>query len=250
MVKKSPMTPKLGLHRLGSVRFHSEARRPDDCGRRRGPVWRLGRNRRGQVLNGQPKRIRKYLYPLVAAVSVAALAACSSGGGSVSATGAAALSMPGPSGPLETHTITVAAVPTADEAGLYIANDLGYFKQQGLTVNISITPGGELAIPDLTSGKADLVAGNYVSFVQAQMEHQANLRIIANGSQMQTGNQALYVMPGSNIKSVADLVRYHARIGVNTKNNIGTLLIGSLLQDNGFSLSQLPPLYAPAGGFP
>jgi NitT/TauT family transport system substrate-binding protein len=137
-------------------------------------------------------------------------------------------------------------VPTADEAGLYIAQDLGYFAQEGLTVNIEPTGGGELAIPDLKDGKADLVAGNYVSFVQAQIEGQVNLRIIANGSQMQQGNQGLYVMPKSPIKSIAGLAtaKPKPKVGVNTLDNIGTLLIGSLLQDNGYQLGDVK-LFAP-----
>jgi NitT/TauT family transport system substrate-binding protein len=158
--------------------------------------------------------------------------------------------MPGPAGALETPTITVEAVPTADEAGLYIASDLGFFRQEGLTVNIAPTGGGELAIPDLASGKADIVAGNYVSFVQAQIKGEAQLRIIANGSLMQPGNQAVYVMPDSKIKTVADLAGHpgghKAKIGVNTLNNIGTVLFGSLLQDHGYSLSDVD-LVPPAG---
>ena len=115
----------------------------------------------GQVmLIGQPKRIGRLIYPLIVAVSLVTLSACASSGSSVSMGGSGA--MPGPTGELESSTITVEAVPTSDEAGLYIANDLGYFTQEGLTVKILPTGGGELAIPDLTGGKANLVAGNYV----------------------------------------------------------------------------------------
>ncbi|HUN37965.1 MAG TPA: ABC transporter substrate-binding protein [Trebonia sp.] len=184
----------------------------------------------------------------------AALSSCSSpstSGGSDSATDTSAQTMPGPRGPLESHTITVEAVPTADEAGLYIAQDLGYFAQEGLTVNIEPTGGGELAIPDLTSGKANIVAGNYVSFIQAQIAGQVNLRIIANGSQMQPGNQGLYVMPTSKITSIAGLAnaKPKAKVGVNTVNNIGTLLIGSLLQDNDYQLGDVT-IFAPKGSGP
>jgi len=194
-------------------------------------------------------RTGKWLRAVCAAVAAAlAVAGCSSMGGSSTANNAAGtsvLTMPGPRGPLETRTITIEAVPTADEAGLYIANDLGYFKQEGLTVHIAPTGGGELALADLGSGKTDLVAGNYVSFVLAQIKHQYNLRIIAEGSQMQTGNQALYVMPTSKIRSVADLAAHHAKIGVNTLNNIGSLLIGSLMVDNGYKPSDVQ-LFAPS----
>jgi NitT/TauT family transport system substrate-binding protein len=147
---------------------------------------------------------------------------------------------------MESSTITVEAVPTADETGLYIASDLGYFKKEGLTVNIKPTGGGELALADLKDHTTDIVAGNYVSFVQAQIEGTNNLKIIANGSQMQEGNQALYVLPGSKFSTVADLVKYRATIGVNTLHNIGTLLVGSLLTDNGYSIKDVKLVVPPA----
>jgi NitT/TauT family transport system substrate-binding protein len=178
--------------------------------------------------------IGKRAYPLFAAVLLVALTACSSIGSTTTTANTTSQTIPGPSGPLESTTINVEAVPTADEAGLYIAKDLGYFQKEGLNVKISITGGGETALPSLTDGTAQIIAGNYVSFVQAQIQGKYNLRIIADGSQMQQGNQALYVMPNSKFSSVSDLVKYHATIGVNTLNNIGTLLVGSLLTENGY----------------
>jgi NitT/TauT family transport system substrate-binding protein len=211
------------------------------------------------MLFRQSAKIGNRVYQLVVAISLIALAACTSATSTAAnpgtanpgtATDASALTIPGPTGPLETHTITVEAVPTSDEAGLYIAKDLGYFQREGLTVNIQPVGGGELAIPDLNAGKTDLAAGNYVSFIQAQITHKANLRIIADGSLMQPGNQALYVLPGSKLTTVASLVTHHAKIGVNTQNNIGTVLIGSLLQDNGFPLSAVHLVAPPPPGNP
>ncbi len=69
------------------------------------------------------------------------------------------------------------------------------------------------------------------------MKHLSNLEIIAEGSLMQSGNQALYVMPQSTIADV-DRLR-NARIGVNVLNNIGTLLISSVLEEYGISPSQV-----------
>jgi len=144
-------------------------------------------------------------------------------------------------GPLEQSTITVEAVPTADEAGLYIALDNGYFKQEGLTVKVTPINGGEYGMTDLQSGKADIVAGNYVSFILAQIQKSfhnksINIRIIADGSQMQPGNQAVYVMPSSKFKTVADLAKYHATVLINSPNNIGQVLLGSLFSQNGLDL--------------
>src|SRR5882757_883976 len=107
-------------------------------------------------MRGEPMRlINKLRYCLVAAIPVVALAACSSGSSSSVATGAAP----------EVPSITIDAVPTADAAGLYIAEDAGYFTQQGLDVKIAPINGGEYGMGDLQTGKAQLIEGNYVSFV-------------------------------------------------------------------------------------
>jgi NitT/TauT family transport system substrate-binding protein len=186
--------------------------------------------------------INRLAYCLAAAIPVAMLAGCS-GAGSSGAGG----------GPLETSTIVIDAVPTADAAGLYIAQDEGLFTKQGLTVKIAAINGGEYGMGDLQTGKAELIEGNYVSFVLAQVagnfaapdpnnptgplqpDKPIDMRIIADSSQMQPGNQGLYVMPGTRYKSVANVARDHATVGVNSLHNIGSVLLGSLLAANGFS---------------
>src|SRR6204780_1052103 len=114
------------------------------------------------------------------------------------------------SGQVKPTVITVDSVPVSEEGGLYVAAYEGFFAQQGLAVKIKPITGGEAGIPDLQSGRADLVAGNYVSFILAQMAGKfdgkpANMRIIAAGSQLQPGSEALYVMPGSRFKTIASL---------------------------------------------
>ena len=51
---------------------------------------------------------------------------------------------------------------------------------------------------------------------------------------MQADNQALYTLPTSPVRTIADLKG--RRIGVNVLNNIGTLLISSVLQEHGLSV--------------
>jgi len=185
--------------------------------------------------------IHKLLYSLLVVLPVVTLASCSSGGSGV------------PTGPApEVSSIVVDAVPTADEAGLYIANQKGYFRQQGLSIKIDPILGGEPGMADLETGKAQIIVGNYVSFILAQISHNyhgksIDLRIIADGSHMQQGNQAIYVMPHSRIKTVADLTKYHAKVGINTANNVGQVLFGSLFKQDGLSLSGIDQVYE---GFP
>jgi NitT/TauT family transport system substrate-binding protein len=191
--------------------------------------------------------ISKLRYGLVAAITVVTLAACSSGGSSSVETG------PAP----EVPSITIDVVPTADAAGIYIAQDNGYFTQQGLKVTIKSINGGEYGMGDLQTNTAQLVEGNYVSFILAQIAGKfaapnptnpaappepskpINMRMIADTSQMQAGNQALYVMPNSPYKTVQALVKAHATVGVNTLHNIGTVLLGSLLTSDGYPVSAL-----------
>ncbi|HEY6788584.1 MAG TPA: ABC transporter substrate-binding protein [Trebonia sp.] len=80
--------------------------------------------RGGRPVNIPKARFRKLACALLAPALLAALAACSSGGG-----GGGSSSV--------TLALTIAA-PTSAPA--YIAQSLGYFKQQGLNVKVKITP--------------------------------------------------------------------------------------------------------------
>jgi len=134
---------------------------------------------------------------------------------------------------LEKTNLTVGAVPVGDEAGLYIAKDEGLFAKVGLNVTIDSIVSSETATKEQNNGTFDITAGNSVSYIQDQVTGAANLEIVAEGSLMQPNNQALYTLPGSPIKSIADLKG--ARIGVNAPDNIGTLLISSVLEEHGVS---------------
>src|ERR1700761_8123860 len=183
-------------------------------------------------------RTLSFLGAAIAAITAAGtLAGC----GAAAGTANASISQ------LEQHAITVDSVPAAEEGGLYVAQDQGFFAQQGLTVKINSITGGEAAIPDLQDGRAQLVAGNSVSFILAQMAGKfgatpqtvkpVDLRIIAAGSEIQPGTEALYVMPGSRFQTVAELAKAHARVGLNTPDDIGDVMMGALLAQNGYQLS-------------
>jgi len=185
--------------------------------------------------------INKLAYCAVAMVSAAALAGCANLGASA-ATGAP-----------EESAITVDSVPAAEEGGLYVAQANGFFQRQGLTVTINPITGGEAGIPDLQCGKAQLVGGNYVSFVLAQMSGEfggkpASFRVVAPGAQILPGTEALYVLPDSRFQTVADLASAHARVGLNTKDDVGQVLLGALLAQDGDSFDSIDPV-VPAGGF-
>jgi NitT/TauT family transport system substrate-binding protein len=190
---------------------------------------------------------------LGAAITAIAAAGTLAGCGAAGGTADASISQ------LEQRAITVDSVPAAEEGGLYVAQARGFFRQQGLTVKINSITGGEAGIPDLQAGRAQLVAGNYVSFILAQMAgkfgvtpqttERVNMRIIAAGSAIQPGTEALYVMPKSKYQTVAELAKAHARIGLNTPNDIGDVMMGALLAEDGYKLSAIRQVI-PKQGFP
>ena len=190
-------------------------------------------------------RTFSYLSATIAAIAATgAIAGCATAGGIANAATA----------DLEQRTITVDSVPVAEEGGLYVAAAEGFFAQQGLTVKIKSITGAEAAIPDLQTGRAQLVAGNYVSFILAQMagtfaNQPVNMRIIAAGSEITPGTEELYVMPNSKFQTVAELAKAHATVGLNTANNVGAVMLGALLAGNGYKLSAVTQVI-PKGGFP
>jgi NitT/TauT family transport system substrate-binding protein len=164
---------------------------------------------------------------IAAAVAVAGAAVLAAGCGGA-ATGART---PVP----EKASIVVGVVPAADTAGLYIAQQRGYFAAAGLTVKIENIISAETAISGQLAGQYDVTLGNYVSYIQADAEQHADLRILDEGSVIQPANQAIVTPPGSRITNLAGLKG--KTLAVNVTNNIGNILIGSALAEQGIKLS-------------
>lgn len=136
-------------------------------------------------------------------------------------------------GPAEKTTLNVGVVPAMDSAGFFVALHEGLFAREGLTINYTPAVSSETAVKSQMQGKLDITAGNYVSYIQEAAQQHAPLEIIAEGSIMQQGAQVIFTMPGSKIKSLADL---RGRVlGVNAPFNIEYLLDVSVLNENGIS---------------
>ncbi len=161
---------------------------------------------------------------------LATAAICLAATGCLSSSGAATTGV-------EKSNLTVAVVPAVDSAGFFIALHQGLFKAQGLNVTFVPAVSSETVIAQQVEGKIDISGGNYVSYLQAQQEKTANLEIFAEGSVMEPGAQALYVMPSSHISSLRDLMG--KTIGINAPKNILYLLAASVLADNGISVNNV-----------
>jgi NitT/TauT family transport system substrate-binding protein len=140
--------------------------------------------------------------------------------------------------------ITVAALPSDDLAGLYIAQDDGLFAREGLHVSIEKIASSSAVIQAQLKGEVDVGAGSYVPYIAAQAKGD-KFRILAEASTLGTDTRVLVVTADSPIRTVGDLAG--KKIGVNGTNSIGTLLISMLLQENGISPKKVDFITDPAG---
>ncbi len=161
-----------------------------------------------------------HLVPPIAAAITILAAGCG--------TAAAAPAAPPPEEP----EITVAAIPTVDLAGLYVAQDQGLFARQGLHVVIRKIASSQAIITDQLEGQVDISAGSYIPYISAQAAG-ARFRVLAEASVLEPNTRVLVTTAHSPITAVAGLAG--KKIGVNGTNSIGTLLISLLLSENGIS---------------
>src|ERR1700749_5206016 len=178
-------------------------------------------------------------------LAVAALAAgCSSSGSSGSASSGSSASPSASSAKLEQTSITVGALPVVDSAGLYLAQKLGYFKQEGLTVKVTSVAQSTQAIPDMLHGTIAVIAGaNYVSFIEAQAKGTAQFKVIAEGVTCKPNTFGVAALPSSGITKPADLAG--KTVAVNLTNNIQTLTLNAVLKADGVDPSKVKYVVVP-----
>jgi NitT/TauT family transport system substrate-binding protein len=134
-------------------------------------------------------------------------------------------------------SLVVAAVPGEGSAGLYIAQDQGLFRKAGLKVTIEPVTSSATAIPAMVHGQVQIAAGQYTSYVAAQADGAAPMRILAAGYSLGPRVQDVMIGPQSPIRAPAQL--RGAVIAVNAVNSETTDLLYTALAAYGISPSQV-----------
>ena len=138
--------------------------------------------------------------------------------------GLAALTKPGD------RNVTVAAIPSADLAGLYIAQDDGLFARQGLHVTIKTIASTKAVIASQLNGQVDIGAGG-MSPTSKRKPRAPGSAFSPRPPPCGRTRRVLLTTAGSRITTLAGLAG--KKIAVNGTNSIGTLLISALLAENG-----------------
>ena len=151
---------------------------------------------------------RLYKRPLILAIAALALglSACSSSGSSASSSAGGANTGSASSGAPEQSNITVGVLPSADSVTVQIAQDKGFFKQQGLNVKVVTETTTNAGTQGLLSHTMAFTTENYVGmFAQQQAVKGLNLKIVADDGQSSPNLWVMLVPKDSKLTSLAQL---------------------------------------------
>jgi len=135
--------------------------------------------------------------------------------------------------------IRLGILPFSESLGAVIADKEGYFKAEGLEVEMSNVGSGAQGVPLLQSGRIDIVFSNTVTTLQA-MEQGLDATIVAPGAvvraQSPDTTTALMVLKGS-ARSPKDLEG--KRVSVNVINSTAWMYMVALFEKHGVERSKI-----------
>lgn len=139
-------------------------------------------------------------------------------------------------GGLEKTNLTVAIQPSVDAAPFWMAQELGYFRAEGLDVKMTPAQNPQASRDKVISGEADVSELTYPTFFLA-VKGGAELRLVADGTAAKPNSNVLITVPNSPVKSVNDLPG--KRIGITSNNSTSQLLTQKVIKDHGLDYSQI-----------
>lgn len=136
--------------------------------------------------------------------------------------------------------VTVGLLPVGDVAPAYIAEDQGYFAEEGIEVTFEVAQGGAAVIPAVISGNYDFGFSNLTSQMVAASQG-LPIKTIAPGI-FSTGivgkdSTATVVAPDSDITSPADLSG--RSVATNTLKNNFVMTASYIVQNDGGDPTQI-----------
>jgi NitT/TauT family transport system substrate-binding protein len=168
--------------------------------------------------------MRKLLTSTIAALTVAALAAC--GGNSSKA--------PPATSPGQVDKVNVGVIAIVDVAPIYLGKQKGFFTKHNIDLNLTPAQGGAVIVPGVISGQYQFGFSNVTSLVLAKSRN-LPIKMVSNGvaSTGEIGKDfgGTVVKKDSPIKTAADLAG--KTVAVNTLKNIGDTTVRATVRKAG-----------------
>lgn len=181
------------------------------------------------------------LTVILAAMSLAAiLVAC----------GGAAQSAGGTRGEkVQTVPVAVGVIGQLSDAGIYIAYEKGYFREQGLDIQLQTFNNPTEMLPALATDRLQVTRSAQTAGFFNSLANNVDLRIVGDGASMNKGWGYLSIVvrkdlvDSGTIRTVADLKG--RIIAVNTKGSTSDLVLDRLLNRAGLKLADVQVVVVP-----
>lgn len=137
------------------------------------------------------------------------------------------------------HVIKVGYIPIGDCLQLYVADDMGFFKQQGITIEKKPMKGGAVIAPAVESGEVQIGWSNAISIIIAHTKGFDFTFLTSGALEREKGHRvhSLLVAADSSIKDVADLKG--KKVAINTLGNINELSMTALADANKVNIEDI-----------
>ena len=182
-----------------------------------------------------PSRMRVAMFALVAAVGCI---------GSLAASAASAQGMQ-PTPPAERRPgdqpeqlvrVVLATLPVIDTAPAVVADKYGFFREEGLALELRLVQTGPATTGAVASGAAHFSQSNYATLFSAR-SNGVPVMIVAEAARARPGFSAVVVLPDSPIRQPRDL--QGKRIATSVIGGIGPLAINVWLKDAGIDYTTI-----------
>ncbi|MCG2620448.1 ABC transporter substrate-binding protein [Arthrobacter sp. I2-34] len=199
--------------------------------------------------NRRPARPRGATLTAISAAAAAVLALSGCGGGSPSSTQPDGGTAEAGSGDLD-H-VTLGLLPITDVAPVYLGIREGYFRAEGIDLEVQPAQGGAAIVPAVTTGEYQFGYSNVVSLLIAQ-DKSLPIVVISNGSSStnEPGHDTTEVaaLPESGIGGPADLAG--KTVAVNALNNFADTTIRNSIEQAGGDPQQVKFVEIPYPNMP
>lgn len=137
-----------------------------------------------------------------------------------------------------THKLKIGYIPIADCSQAFVAQEKGFFKDEGLDVELVSFQGGPQILEALGGGSINIGFSNLVSLALAN-DNGIDFRAITGGPVEQTNHieNAILTLKNGSIKKPQDLAG--KKIAINAKKNIIELMVKEYLRKNNVDLNSV-----------